>query len=190
MIEEWRDIIGYEGLYQVSNIGRVKTMARLHREDRPYMKKERLMNPPVNSSGYPQVCLYKGKKGVIQSVHRLVATAFLERKPEDRVINHIDGNKQNNRIDNLEWCTYGHNQAHAIRTGLIVLPKGEDAYNARITNLQRLSIPTMYAEGITQRQIARIMGIAQQTVSKIVAKAKNRLLPETFPANGILVVNP
>lgn len=190
MIEEWRDITGYEGLYQVSNWGRVKTMARLHREDRPYMKQERLMKPPVNNVGYPQVCLYKDKKGVIHSVHRLVATAFLERKPEHRVINHIDGNKQNNRIDNLEWCTYGHNQSHAIRTGLIKIVSGEDTYNAKITNLERLSIPTMYGEGMTQREIAIIMGIGQQNVSKIVAKAKSRLLPETFPSNGVLVVNP
>lgn len=190
MIEEWRDIIGYEGLYQVSNIGRVKTMARLHRESRPYMKQERLMNPPVNSVGYPQVCLYKDKKGVIQSVHRLVATVFLERKPEHQVINHIDGNKLNNHVDNLEWCTYGHNQAHAIRTGLIRIYRGESHYASKVSDAQRLEIHNLCKSGIAQHKVGAMFGIGQQAVSKIVQNIDCRLLPETFPANGILVVNP
>lgn len=190
MIEQWKDVVGYEGLYQVSSHGRVKTMARLHREDRPYMKQERLLNPPINSTGYPQVTLYKEKKGTIHSVHKLVATAFLRRNPEHQVVNHIDGNKTNNRIDNLEWCTYGHNQAHAIRTGLIKIHSGENHYASMLTNKQRLDIYNAYKSGIKQAQLASRYGLAQQTISKIIKSIDCRKLPDTFPSNGILVVKP
>jgi hypothetical protein len=187
-MEVWKDIAGYEGLYQVSNMGRVKTMARLHREDRPYVKKERVMKPPVNSVGYPQVALYKNKKGVIHSVHKLVATAFIERLPEHQVVNHKDGNKQNNLVSNLEWCTYSHNHRHAIRTGLIVLPMGEDHYASKVTNAQRDAIYRIYKAGMSQKEIGNWYGISQPSVSDIIIKADCRLLPESFPHNGVLVV--
>jgi hypothetical protein len=189
-METWKDIAGYEGLYQVSNMGNVKTMSRLHRIDRPYVKQERLLNPPTNSVGYKQVALYRDKKGVIQSVHKLVATVFLERKPEHQVINHIDGNKLNNHVDNLEWCTYGHNQAHAIRTGLIRIYRGESHYASKVSDAQRLEIYNLCKSGVAQRKVGAMFGIGQQAVSKIVQNIDCRLLPESFPDNGILVVKP
>jgi hypothetical protein len=191
-MEVWKDIAGYEGLYQVSNMGNVKTMSRLHRIDRPYVKQERLLNPPTNSTGYKQVALYRDKKGVIHSVHKLVATAFLERQPHHQVINHKDGVKANNTVDNLEWCTYGHNQSHAIRTGLIKLPKGEDHYASKLTNAQRQEIVYLRSKGMKQKEIAGIYGIMQQNVSKLLSRAyiDARALPESFPDNGILVVKP
>jgi hypothetical protein len=187
-MEIWKDIAGYEGLYQVSNLGRVKTMARLHREDRPYMKKERVMNPPVNTTGYAHVALYKNKKGVIYSVHKLVASAFLERKIEDRVVNHKDGNKQNNVVSNLEWCTYGQNQRHAIETGLIKFRRGKERIDASLSDIQRLEIYNLYLAGGRRVEIAQKYGVVRQTVSNIINKFNCRLLPETFPINGVLVV--
>jgi hypothetical protein len=187
-MEIWKDIAGYEGLYQVSNMGQVKTMSRLHREDRPYVKKERVMKPPVNSVGYPQVALYKNKKGVIYSVHKLVATAFIKRLPEHQVVNHKDGNKQNNLVSNLEWCTYGQNQKHAIRTGLIRLRKGKERIDASLSDIQRLEIYNLYLAGGRRVEIAQKYGVVRQTVSNIINKFNCRLLPETFPSNGILVV--
>jgi DNA-binding transcriptional regulator YiaG len=191
-MEVWKDIAGYEGLYQISNMGNVRTLPRLHRLDRPYMKQERLLNPPTNSSGYKQATLYKDKKGIIHSVHRLVATAFLRREPHHEVINHKDGNKQNNYVDNLEWCTYGHNQAHAIRTGLIRIHRGENHYASKLTNAQRKEIIKLRSNGMKQRVIAEMYGIGQQTVSELIAKSHIdcRKVPETFPDNGILVVKP
>jgi DNA-binding CsgD family transcriptional regulator len=192
MMETWKDVDGYEGLYQVSNMGNVKTLARLHRVDRPYTKKERLMNPPTNSTGYRQATLYKDKKGVIHSVHKLVATAFLERHPHHQVVNHKDGIKTNNTVENLEWCTYGQNQSHAIRTGLIRIYRGENHYASKLTDAQRQEIVVLRSKGMKQREIAEIYGIKQQSVSKVLSKTHVdcRTLPETFPANGILVVKP
>jgi hypothetical protein len=166
-METWKDIAGYEGLYQVSNMGNVKTLARLHRMDRQYVKQERLLNPPTNATGYKQATIYKDKKGVIHSVHKLVATAFLEREPHHQVINHKDGIKTNNTVENLEWCTYGHNQAHAIRTGLIRIHRGESHYASKLTDAQRQEIKQHRLAGMKQKDIAGIYGVCQQTISGI-----------------------
>jgi hypothetical protein len=168
-MEVWKDIVGYEGLYQVSNMGNIKTMSRLHRTDRPYVKQERLLNPPTNATGYKQVTLYKDKKGIIHSVHKLVATAFIERQPHDQVVNHKDGVKVNNTVYNLEWCTYGHNQSHAIRTGLIRIHRGESHYASKLTDKQRQEIKQLRSTGMKQKDIGFIYGIGQQAVSKIVS---------------------
>lgn len=186
MIEQWKDVVGYEGLYQVSNHGRVKTMARLHRENRPYMKKERLLNPPINSAGYPQVALYKDKKGVIHSVHKLVATAFLDRKAEHQVVNHIDGNKQNNHVDNLEWCTYGHNHSHAIRTGLIVMPTGERARGSKMSNEARHFMIELKSAGMSSKHIGWLFGVVEGTVNDIIIAVKAR--PHKYPVSELPLI--
>lgn len=103
--EIWKDIEGYEGLYQVSNLGRVKSLKRLH-------TKERIISHFLNHGGYARVNLWKDNKSKKYSVHRLVAEAFVpnpDRKPQ---VNHIDENKQNNHADNLEWCTQLENHNH------------------------------------------------------------------------------
>ena len=112
-MEEWKNIKGYEGLYQVSNFGRVKSL-NYHRTG-----KEVLMKPGrfVMKSGnaYYGVKLYKDSKMNVKLVHRLVAEAFIpnpENKPE---VNHIDGNPSNNRVDNLEWVTRSENIKHSYR---------------------------------------------------------------------------
>jgi hypothetical protein len=189
-MEVWKDIAGYEGLYQVSNMGNVKTMPRLHRTDRPYVKQERLLNPPINVTGYKQATLYKDKKGVIHSVHKLVATAFLERQPHDQVVNHKDGNKQNNHVENLEWCTYGQNQSHAIRTGLIKMRRGQAFIDARVAQEKRPAIYARYLAGESRANLAKEFGVVRQTISNIINKFDCRLLTETFPENGVLVVKP
>jgi hypothetical protein len=173
-MEIWKDIIGYERLYQVSNMGNVKTLARLHGQGNPYMKKERLLKPPTNSTGYKQVTLYKDKKGVIHSVHKLVATAFLEREPHHQVVNHKDGIKANNTVENLEWCTYGQNQAHAIRTGLIRIHRGENHYASKLTNAQRDEIVRLRLSGMKQKEIGAIFGIDQRHVSRITLSHPHR----------------
>jgi hypothetical protein len=115
MKEQWTDIQGYEGLYQVSNLGRIKSLN--------YRKtgKEKILEPYEDKDGYFRVGLYNQntKKTKIYSVHRLVALMFilnLENKP---VVNHIDCNKQNNCVDNLEWCTVAENTQHATKNGLM-----------------------------------------------------------------------
>jgi len=117
--EKWRDIKGYEGLYQVSNLGRVKSLERTvtRKNGRKFSVKERILKPFSNQDGYLRVGLYEddsGKRKTIK-VHRLVCEAFHE-NPEDKpCVNHIDENKANNSASNLEWCTYEENVNHGTR---------------------------------------------------------------------------
>lgn len=102
MNEIWKDIGGYEGLYQVSNLGRVK---------RIYANRERIVNGTIYF-GYRYVVLSKDGVKVSKRVHRLVAEAFLPNPNNYEVVHHRDQNRQNNCVDNLEWCTIAHNNAH------------------------------------------------------------------------------
>ena len=112
MEEIWKDIKGYEGLYQVSNLGMVKSL-NYHLTGR--IKKLKLVK---NAQGYMVVTLHKGKEIKVQKVHRLVAETFIPNSNNLPQVNHIDGNKENNNVNTLEWCTSSENQKHAYRTGL------------------------------------------------------------------------
>ena len=123
--EVFRDVLGYEGLYQVSNYGRVKSLERknifycgLKKEHLERPTKEKILNYNKSNRGYLQVCLTKDGKSKTYTVHRLVAKAFLPNLKNKRQVNHIDGNKENNSIDNLEWVTSSENNKHAFITGL------------------------------------------------------------------------
>lgn len=108
MEEIWKDIEGYEGKYKISNYGKVKSL-----------KNNIILKETISNSKYLYVTLYnlngKQKK---HTIHRLVAQAFIPNSNEYLVVNHIDGNKTNNKMDNLEWCTYSHNTLEAHRLGL------------------------------------------------------------------------
>ena len=107
--EEWRDVAGYEGLYQVSSEGRVKSLERKGR------KSERILKPGVRSKGYLFVVLCAGGKSRMFSVHRLVCTAFHD-NPENKLdVNHINENKTDNRACNRKWCTRKENCNHGTR---------------------------------------------------------------------------
>lgn len=117
MEEIWKDIEGYEGLYQVSNLGNVKSLRK--RIDKGKCHRhfdEKILKPIETNRGYLRVKLCKDRKIKKIRVHRLVAEAFIKR-PELEV-NHIDGNKKNNKVENLEWVTQRENKQHAWITGL------------------------------------------------------------------------
>lgn len=122
MMEEeiWKDVEGYEGLYQVSNLGRVKSLERYQKNhNKLQYRKEHIMPLLFDSKHqYQQVCLCKNGVAVKYLIHRLVALAFIPNLYGKKEVNHIDGNKQNNRADNLEWCTRSENIKHAHRIGL------------------------------------------------------------------------
>lgn len=115
-MEVWKDIPGYEGFYQASTLGRIKSLERLDSKGRRL--KGRILKDGESSNGYRVVSLVRDGKQHSFTIHRLVAKLFLDRVDGKDYINHIDGDKNNNRVDNLEWCTKSENTNHAIRLGL------------------------------------------------------------------------
>lgn len=103
--EVWKDVAGYEGLYEVSTNGRVRRNG--------HIRKTR-----VDYRGYEAISLYKCSKGRNFKIHRLVASAFIENPENKRTVNHKDGNKLNNNVENLEWATHSENLIHASKIGL------------------------------------------------------------------------
>ena len=120
MEEIWKDVPGYEGFYEVSNTGKVKSLNHIRKNGfGKYLMKGRELKQNFGNSGYLQVCLSKLGKTKIIMVHRLVAKTFVEKKSDDCIaVNHKDGNKANNYASNLEWVTYSENQKHAYKNGL------------------------------------------------------------------------
>ena len=118
MQEIWKDIIGYEGSYQVSNTGKVKSLDRVIKDaKKEYIKRGNLLKITDNGNGYKIVSLSKkGRKN--NYVHRLVATHFISNPDNKPQVNHKDGIKSNNFKYNLEWCSVKENQVHAHKIGL------------------------------------------------------------------------
>lgn len=118
-MEIWKDIKGYEGIYQVSNYGRVKVLDRkVWNAKVECVRKGRLFRLNKNSNGYYQISLTKDGKYTVKTIHRLVAEAFLPNHFNLPQVNHIDGNKTNNNVENLEWCTSLENIRHAHKMKL------------------------------------------------------------------------
>ena len=119
MKEVWKDVPGYEGYYKASNLGKIKSVERIvkHNCGGPKKINERILKGYINRYGYIRVDLSKEGINKQFSAHRIVALTFLGES--DLVVNHIDGVKTNNNINNLEYVTSKENTAHAVRTGLI-----------------------------------------------------------------------
>lgn len=112
-IEEiWKDVVGYEGMYQVSNKGRVKRFSINNSSE------IRLISLMINVGGYNKMTICKNGSTKNALIHRLVAIAFIPNPENKLTVNHIDGNKLNNSVSNLEWATYLENNVHALSSGL------------------------------------------------------------------------
>ena len=134
MQEIWKDIKDYEGSYQVSNLGRVRSLTRKVKTFNGFRTtKGKLLKLLKTNRNYFRVDLKRNQKDKYISIHRLVAEAFLPNPNNYPVINHIDGDTSNNRVDNLEWCTQSHNVKEAYRIGLAkptsgCFKKGHNSY--------------------------------------------------------------
>ena len=122
-IEIWKDIENYEGLYQVSNLGRVKSLERgVYYPNGTIIRhmEEKILAPALNSNGYSLVNLSKNGKVKTTKVHRLVAMAFIENPENKPMVNHKDEVKNNNVVDNLEWCDNKYNANYGTRNVRII----------------------------------------------------------------------
>lgn len=122
MEEIWKDIRGYEGLYQISNLGRVKSF---HKWKRASCVDEYILSPTTADNDYANVTLYKDLKRKKFLVHRLVAEAFIPNPENLPHINHKDENKLNNNVDNLEWCTPLYNNCYGTAKFRAIMTKGK-----------------------------------------------------------------
>ncbi|MCI9110536.1 MAG: hypothetical protein HFH47_01840 [Bacilli bacterium] len=117
--EVWKDIEGYEGLYQVSNFGRIKSLKRTTKYQNSERRvKEKIKGTFIGKQGYLRVELSKNGQNRKYNAHTLVAKAFLNKECKKLEVNHINGIKTDNRVENLEWCTRSENELHAYRIGL------------------------------------------------------------------------
>lgn len=132
--EIWKDIEEYKGLYQVSNLGKIKSLARNTKNQ--YSYQERLLKEILDKDGYCVINLHNGCKVKTHKVHRLVANAFLGKK-ENLEVNHKDGNKKNNCVENLEWCTSQENTIHAFNKKLFIPKCGKDCKNSKAVIIKK-----------------------------------------------------
>lgn len=177
-MEVWEDIKGYEGLYQISNLGRVKCLPKdvvstKYGHVRHYP--ERIASTYSRNGGYKFVELSKDGKARKYSVHRLVAKHFISNPENKPQVNHIDGNKANNRVDNLEWVTASENIKHAYENGLKNSPSGDEHWSRikrnrvsrKLTESDVREIKKRLASGEKQKDIAEEFGVFKSTISKI-----------------------
>jgi hypothetical protein len=115
--EKWVDTEGYEGIYKVSNYGRVKSLSRTLFNGKAFFNtKEKILSPKLGNNGYYSFSLSKEKKKVFYLAHRLIAKAFIPNPENKPTVNHKDSDRANNSISNLEWNTYRENNCHKIKT--------------------------------------------------------------------------
>ena len=168
--ELWRDIRGYEGLYQVSSHGNVKSIDRIIRDKNGRVKisKGRLLAFTVEKDGYFQLHLSKGNVSKLFKVHKLVAEAFIQPIKGKNLVNHKNGLKQINHVKNLEWVNNKENTQHAHKLGLINYLVGEDHPKAILTNRKVLRIRELHSTGnYTQVSLAKLFNVSVSAVAGV-----------------------
>jgi hypothetical protein len=177
MEEIWRPVQEVGGLMEVSNLGRVRTIdrdlevAERRRDGRSqgnFRRKQygRVLSPCVGRHGYLEVALMVNSKRKKYRVHRLVAAEFVPGYFEDASIDHLDGDKLNNRADNLEWVTLSENTRRQWETGLVNL-RGERHPSAKLTNLQSHAIVLLYQHNFPPSQLAEWFGVSTTLIYKL-----------------------
>lgn len=140
-MENWRDIKGFEGFYQVSNMGRVRSLGGWCGTAK---RKGCIRSTSLTKDGYVKVRLLHKGKDVTARMHRLVAEAFIPNPEAKDTVNHKDGNKQNNAVENLEWIDRAEQMQHAYKLGLKNSRVGSENINAKLTNEQVEEIRNSY----------------------------------------------
>ena len=158
MEEIWKDVPDYENIYQVSNLGRIKSLSRkTEQNDKKRFVKTKILKQQINRNGYKVVTLRKNNKRKEYKVHRLVLYGFVGKS--DLIVNHLDLNKQNNKLENLEYCTYSDNTFHYFSN--IKKPK-IDYYKKEVIE--------EYLNGYSMKYISRKYGYDKETVKSLLKR--------------------
>lgn len=170
MINEiWKDIPNYEGLYQASNLGRIKSLTRIvnRRGNTTRTVQERILITISDGKGYKLVNLNKLNVTKMHAVHRLVLFTFVENIKNKPQVNHINGIKNDNRLINLEWVTVSENGLHAYKNGLQISAKGEKVNNSKLKNEQVLEIRKI-GKNIPIKELSNLYNVSISTISMII----------------------
>lgn len=167
--EKWLPVVGYEDLYEVSSLGRVKSLDRVveHSSKGKQLVRGRVMRITTTSK-YPRVMLSKNGITKQHSVHRLVAEAYLSNPNNKPAVNHKDGNKNNNVVSNLEWSTYSENIRHSFANGLSKVASGEKSHAAKLSLSDVFDIRCRAAKGEMKKNLAYEFGVSKGNITAIV----------------------
>jgi len=162
MKEIWKDIKGFKGLYQISNLGRVKSL----KKKRGFLiLKEKILKSHLDNLGYQMLTLVKNKKHKQYRIHRLVAIAFISNLNNKKEVNHIDGNKSNNNILNLEWSTRSENMKHADKMGLRNI-NGENNNKSKLKN-ENIIFIRKNKNKYSQKELAFLFNVTNANICSI-----------------------
>lgn len=162
--DEWRDVPGYEGLYRVSDVGEVKSFLKWRGTN------QRMLKPAFIGHGYLFVVLSKNGKKKNSLIHRLVASSFVPNIDKNPCVNHKNGIKTDNCVENLEWCTLKENNVHAWANGLGRVAVGEESGASKLTEERVLEIRKTYKPRVYNgtKELSEKYGVGRTTIYNIV----------------------
>lgn len=153
--EQWKDITGWEGYYQISNLGRLKSLKR------PFVTQDKILKACIDKYGYPFAGLFRnGKRLACPKIHRLVLEAFVGKRPFGKECRHLDNNKTNNRLDNIEWSTHELNESDKYVNDTIM--RGSKNGYSKLTEIKVVEIRRLWNTGrYTQWGLAHKFNVGQ-----------------------------
>lgn len=186
LVEVWKPVKNYEGCYEVSSFGRVKSLARMRKSAHGAMApiRERILKLKTSKSGYEVVHIRKDEMQSHPSVHRLVAEAFIGNSEDKPTVNHIDTNKTNNNVRNLEWSTHSEQMQHAVKNELLEVRGGP-----KFSKKAKQEIFQYHAETqCSLMTLSQKFGISERTAGRIVNNGVKPRTTTRVKKNGVTIV--